>query len=83
MAAIYREENKTSQAIATYQKMIDMGGDQCPARTEEQVETYGEAKMFDQAADLARKAVNNDPKDVDLKLMLAGALVEQARTKKP
>jgi tetratricopeptide (TPR) repeat protein len=79
MAAIYREENKTSQAIATYQKMIDMGGDNARRGTEEQVETYGEAKMFDQAADLARKAVNNDPKDVDLKLMLAGALVEQGK----
>jgi tetratricopeptide (TPR) repeat protein len=79
LAAIYREENKTSQAIATYQKMIDMGGDNALRGTEEQVETYGEAKMFDQAADLARKAVSNNPKDVDLKLMLAGALVEQGK----
>ncbi|HUD12329.1 MAG TPA: tetratricopeptide repeat protein [Terracidiphilus sp.] len=79
LAAIYREENKTTQAIATYQKMIDMGGDNALRGTEEQVEAYGEAKMFDQAADLARKAVSNNPKDVDLKLMLAGALVEQGK----
>jgi tetratricopeptide (TPR) repeat protein len=79
LAAIYREENKTSQAIAAYQKMIDMGGDNALRGTEEQVETYGEAKMFDQAADLARKAADANPKDQDLKLMLAGALVEQGK----
>jgi tetratricopeptide (TPR) repeat protein len=79
LGAIYREENKTSQAIATYQKMIDMGGDNALRGTEEQVETYGEAKMFDQAADLAHKAVNGNPKDLDLKLMLAGALIEQGK----
>jgi tetratricopeptide (TPR) repeat protein len=79
LAAIYREENKTTQAIATYQKMIDMGGDNALRGLEEQVETYGEAKMFDQAADLARKAVAGNPKNLDLKLMLAGALVEQGK----
>ena len=31
LGAIYHEENKTDQAIATYQKLIDMGGD-WPAR---------------------------------------------------
>jgi tetratricopeptide (TPR) repeat protein len=79
LAAIYREENKTTQAIATYQKMIDMGGDNALRGLEEQVETYGEAKMFDQAADLARKAVAGNPKNLDLKLMLTGALVEQGK----
>jgi tetratricopeptide (TPR) repeat protein len=79
LGAIDREENKTNQAIAAYQKMIDMGGDNALRGVEEQVETYGEAKMFDQAASLARKAVDANPKDQDLKLLLAGALVEQGK----
>jgi tetratricopeptide (TPR) repeat protein len=79
LAAVYREENKTTLAIATYQKMIDMGGDNTLRGLEEQVETYGEAKMFDQAADLARKAVAGNPKNLDLKLIFAGALVEQGK----
>ncbi|HEY1902871.1 MAG TPA: tetratricopeptide repeat protein [Terracidiphilus sp.] len=79
LGAVYQEENKTDLAIATYQKMIDMGGDGAQRGLEAQVETYGEAKMFDRAADLARKASDASPKDLNLKLMLAGALVEQGK----
>jgi len=43
------------------------------------VEALGEAKMFDKAAEIAKKAVDANPKDQDLKLMLAGALVEQGK----
>ena len=79
LGAVYHEENKTEQAIAAYQKMIDMGGESSQRGLEEQVETYIDSKMFGQAADLARKAADADPKDPDLKLMLAGALVEQGK----
>ena len=44
------------------------------------METYGEAKEFDRAAEIAHKAVDANPKDIDLKLMLAGAMVEQGKT---
>jgi tetratricopeptide (TPR) repeat protein len=79
LGAVYHEENKTDQAIAAYQKMIDMGGESAERGIEEQVETYIDAKMFSQAVDLARKAADSDPKDPDRKLMLAGALVEQGK----
>jgi len=79
LGQVYHEESKTDQAIATYQKMIDMGGDQALRGLEAQIEVYGEAKMFDRAVELARKAVASKPKDTDLKLMLAGTLVEQGK----
>jgi len=79
LGQVYHEESKTDQAIATYQKMIDMGGDQAMRGLEAQIEVYGEAKMFDRAVELARKAVEAKPKDLDLKLMLAGTLVEQGK----
>ena len=79
LGTVYHEENKTDQAIAAYQKMIDMGGDTALRGYEAQVETYGEAKMFDKAAEVAKKAVDANPKDQDLKLMLAGAMVEQGK----
>ena len=77
---IYHEQNKTEQAIATYQKMIDMGGDTALRGYEAQVETYGEARIFDRAVEVSRKAVAANPKSIDLKLMLAGALLEQGKT---
>jgi tetratricopeptide (TPR) repeat protein len=79
LGQVYREENKTDQAIATYQKMVDLGGETAQRGLEEQVETYGEAKMFDKATELARKGQTANPKDLDLNLMLAGALVEEGK----
>jgi len=79
LGAVYHEENKTDLAIAAYQKMIDMGGDQAMRGYEGQVETYGEAKIFDKAAEVAKKAQDANPKDLDLKLMAAGAMVEQGK----
>jgi tetratricopeptide (TPR) repeat protein len=79
LAAVYHEQNRTSEAIATYQKMIDMGGDLAVSGFEGQVETYGDAKFFDKAAEVGKKAVAANPKNLNLKLMLAGSLVEEGK----
>jgi tetratricopeptide (TPR) repeat protein len=80
LGSVYQEQNKTSEAIATYQKMVDMGGETALRGYEAQTEAYGEAKMFDRAVEASRKAVEANPKDPDLKLMLAGALLEQGKS---
>lgn len=77
LGALYHEENKTDLAIATYQKLIDLGGDQALRGYQGQVDTYRDAKMFDKAIEVARKAVAADPKNTDLKLMLAGELADK------
>jgi tetratricopeptide (TPR) repeat protein len=77
LGAVYHEQNKVDQAIATYQKMIDMGGDNSLHGFQGQVDTYRDAHMFDRAIEVSRKAVEANPKDRDLKLMLAGELTDQ------
>jgi tetratricopeptide (TPR) repeat protein len=77
LGAVYLEENKTDQAIAAYQKMIDMGGSLAARGYQGQVDAYRGAHEFDKALDVARKAAASDPKDRDLKLMLAGELADQ------
>ena len=79
LGSIYHEQNKTDQAIAAYQKMIDMGGDMATRGYQGQVDTYRDAKLFDKAVAVSEKAVDANPKDRDLKLMLAGELVDQGR----
>jgi tetratricopeptide (TPR) repeat protein len=93
LGTIYHEQNKTDQAIAVYQKMIDMGGEAAARGFEFQVDTLSEARLYDRAVEVSRKAVEfsrkaveANPKDADLKLkdlevklMLAGALVEQGK----
>jgi tetratricopeptide (TPR) repeat protein len=77
LGAVYQEQNKTDQAIAIYQKMIDMGGDTAMRGYQGQVDTYRNARQFTKAIDVSRKAVAAEPKNRDLKLMLAGELTDE------
>jgi len=79
LGAIYHEQNKVDQAIAAYQKMIDMGGDSALRGYQGQVDTYRDAKQFDKTIEVARKAVESNPKNNDLKLMLAGELADTGK----
>ena len=74
LAAVYHEDSKTDEAIATYQKLIAMGGEFAKRGYQGEVETYRDAKMFDQATAVCRKAVAENPNDRDLKLLLAWEL---------
>jgi tetratricopeptide (TPR) repeat protein len=79
LGAIYHEQNKVNEAIAAYQKMIDMGSDSALRGYQGQVDTYRDAKQFDKAIEVSRKAVDSNPKAVDLKLMLAGELGDEGK----
>ena len=76
LGAIYLEQNKPDQAIAAYQKMVDMGGDSSLRGYQGQVDAYRGAKQFDKAIEVSRKAVDANPKNRELKLMLAGELTD-------
>ena len=79
LGSVYHEENKVDEAIATFQKMIDLGGENALRGYQNQVDVYRDAKMFDKAIAVSRKAVDANPKDIDLKLMLAGELVDEGK----
>jgi len=77
LGTVSMEENKIDQAVAAYQKMIDLGGSIASRGYQGEVDAYRNAHQFDKALDVARKAVAANPKDNDLKLMLAGELADQ------
>jgi tetratricopeptide (TPR) repeat protein len=77
LGAIYLEQNKSDQAIAAYQKMIDMGGDSSLRGYQGQVDAYRGAKQFAKAIEVSRKAVEANPKNRELKLLLAGELADE------
>ena len=79
LGTVLLEENKVDDAIAAYQKMIDMGGSSAERGYQGQVDAYREAKQYDKAIEVSRKAVASNPKDNDLKLMLAGELADQGK----
>jgi tetratricopeptide (TPR) repeat protein len=80
LGAVYHEQNKVDEAIATYQKMIDMGGESATRGYQLEVDTYNDARLFEKAVDISRKAVAANADDRDLKLMLAGELVDEGKT---
>jgi len=80
LGAVYHEQNKTAEAIATYQKMIDMGGEQAVRGYQSQVDTWRDAKQYDKAIEVSRKAVDANPKNRELKLVLAGELGDVGKT---
>jgi tetratricopeptide (TPR) repeat protein len=76
LAIVYSEQNQTDKAIATYQKMADLGGDYFNQAYESEVDTYREAHEYDKATQVARDAVQKEPKDRAMKLMLAMQLAD-------
>jgi tetratricopeptide (TPR) repeat protein len=80
LGAVYQEQDKVNQAVATFQKMVDMGGDSAVSGFGGQVDTYNSAKLFDKAEEVGRKAVAANPKDWHIKLMLAGILIEEGKS---
>lgn len=79
LGSVSQEQNKTDQAIAAYQKMIDMGGDTANRGYQGQVDAYRNDKQYGKAIEVSRKAVAADPKNRELKLMLASELIDQSQ----
>jgi len=79
LGSVYHEQNKVDEAVATYQKLIDPGGDSALRGYQNQVDVYRDARQYDKAIAVSRKAVEADPKNRDLKLMLAGELVDEGK----
>jgi tetratricopeptide (TPR) repeat protein len=75
VASVYHEQNKTDAAIAAYEKMIAMGGDAAVNGYRGEVDVYHDARQYDKAVEVARKAVAASPKDRELTLILADELV--------
>ncbi len=79
LGSVYHEQNKTAEAVATYQKMIDLGGDFAKRGYQGEVDTYRDAKQFDEATAVCRRAVAANPEDRELKLMLASQLADTGK----
>jgi tetratricopeptide (TPR) repeat protein len=79
LANIYREQNKTDQAVQTYQLMIAMGGDYAERGYQGQVEAYRDAKQYEKATQVAQQAAASMPKDKTIQLMLAGQLADTSK----
>jgi len=82
LGIIYREQNKTADAINAYKQMIDMGEDNAKNGYQGQVDAYRDAHQWKEATATAADAAKAMPKDHGVQLMYAGQLADTGEVDK-
>jgi tetratricopeptide (TPR) repeat protein len=76
LALIYREENKTAEAIAAYKQLMTLGGDYVKSGYAGQVDAYRDAHQWKEATTVAAEAAKALPNDHSIQLTYAGQLAD-------
>ena len=79
LGTIYRDKNDNQLALETFRKMLVLGDENATRGYQEIIETYRQAKQWQQATDAAREATQKLPSDRDLKMAYAGQLAEMGQ----
>jgi len=79
LGSVYRESGRPQQALDSFRKMLDLGGDEAARGYQELVDTYREQKQWSEATRTAQEAVSKLPDDKNLKLTLAIQLADDGK----
>ena len=79
LGSIYRDQNKTQEAVATFRRMLDLGDDSAERGYQQIIDTYRDARDWKNATAVAQEAVNRLPNDRNMKLVLAGQLADSGQ----
>ena len=79
LGAIYREANKTTEAVDTYKQMIDMGGDFVARGYDGEIEAYRDAHQWKEALAAAAEVSKAMPTDKRVQLMYASQLADMGQ----
>lgn len=71
LGSIYKAQGKTQAAIETYRRILPLGRENATRAYQLIIDTYRDAKMWPQATEVAREAVQKYPDDRGLKMVLA------------
>ncbi len=80
LGTIYRDNNNNTQAIETFRKMLALGDENAERGYQQIIDTYREAKQWQQATDTAKEAVQKLPNDRALKMVYAAQLADMGQT---
>lgn len=75
----YRDNNNDTQAIETFRKMLALGDENAVRGFSEIVETYRDAKEWQQATNAAKEATEKLPKDRGIRMLYASQLADQGQ----
>jgi tetratricopeptide (TPR) repeat protein len=80
LGIIYKEQNKTTEAVAAYKQLVDLGGEEYGVRGYQgEVDTYRDAHQWKEATAAAAEAAKALPKNRDIQLMYAGQLADMGQ----
>jgi tetratricopeptide (TPR) repeat protein len=82
LGTVYRDNNNDQAAIDTFRKMLPMGDENAQRGYQQIIDTYREAKQWQQATDAAREAVGKLPNDRDMKMVYASQLADSGQPDK-
>ncbi len=76
LGIVYREQNKTPEAIEAYKQMVALGGDHVIRGYQGEVDSYREAHQWKEAVAVAAEAAKAFPNDRSVQLMFAFQLAD-------
>ncbi|QNI35645.1 tetratricopeptide repeat protein [Edaphobacter albus] len=79
LGIIYREQNKTTEAVDTYKQIVLLGSDFAKNGYQGQVDAYRDAHRWAEATTAASEAAKALPKDQSVQLMYAGQLADTGK----
>ena len=79
LGTIYRDNNNNPQAIETFRKMVALGDENAERGYQQIIDTYREAKQWQQATDTAKEAVQKLPNNRALKMVYAAQLADMGQ----
>ena len=79
LGAINREQNRTTEAVAYYKQMVDLGGEFMLRGYQGEVDTLREAHQQKEATAVAAEAAKAFPNDHLVQLMYAGQLADTGK----
>jgi tetratricopeptide (TPR) repeat protein len=79
LAVIYREQNKTAEAVSAYKQLMTLGGDFIKTGYSGQVDAYRDSHQWKEATAAAAEAAKALPNDHAIQLMYAGQLADTGK----
>ena len=76
LGTIYREQNKTAEAVASYKQLVELGGDYARDGYQGQIDAYRDAHQWKEAEQVAAAAAKALPKDRDVQIVYAQQLAD-------
>jgi tetratricopeptide (TPR) repeat protein len=79
LGSVYRDNNSSQLAIETFRKMLTLGDENAERGYQQIIDTYREARQWQQATDTAKEAVQKLPNDRGLKMVYASQLADMGQ----